>query len=144
MSPRSNYDLPAWVNGASPARNATNLLKPNTAIDSLDTRVGTLEDGVVGKNTQVGTAYTLALTDGGKVVEMDNAAANTLTVPPNATVAFPVGTIIEVYRMGVGVTTVAAGTGVIVRNAGSLRAQYSTAALRKRATDEWVLGGDLT
>ncbi len=100
--------------------------------------------GIVMSNPQTGTAYTLVLADKGKTVEMNNAAANTLTVPPNSAVAFPVGTILQVYQAGVGQTTVVAGTGVTVRNAGTLRAQYSTAALRKRGTDEWVLSGDLT
>jgi hypothetical protein len=42
--PRQNYDLPAWSDGAPPARNAANLAKPNLAIDNLDSRVGTVED----------------------------------------------------------------------------------------------------
>lgn len=95
-------------------------------------------------NTQTGTSYTLVLADAGKVVEMNNASANTLTVPPNSSVAFDIGTVIGVYRMGAGSTTVVQGSGVTVRNVGSLRAQYSEASLRKRATDEWVLAGDLT
>lgn len=94
-------------------------------------------------NTQTGTTYTLVLADAGKVVEMNNGSANTLTVPPNSSVAFPVGTVVEVYNMGAGITTVAAGSGVTVRNAGDLSAQYATASLRKRATDEWVLTGSL-
>ena len=95
------------------------------------------------KNTQTGTSYTLVIGDFRKTVEMNNAAANTLTVPPNSSVAFPIDTIIEVYQMGAGQTTVAAGSGVTLRQAGALRTQYSTASLRKRATDEWVLAGDL-
>jgi uncharacterized protein (AIM24 family) len=94
-------------------------------------------------NTQTGTSYTLVLADAGKVIEMNNASANTVTVPPNSSVAFPAGTIINVYRMGAGSTTVVQGSGVTVRNVGALRAQYSEASLRKRATDEWVLAGDL-
>lgn len=95
-------------------------------------------------NTQTGTSYTLVLADAGKVVEMNNAGSMTLTVPPNSSVAFPAGTIIGVYRMGAGSLTIAQGSGVTIRNAGSLRAQFSEASLRKRATDEWVLAGDLT
>ena len=105
---------------------------------------GASAGGSLVQNTQTGTSYTLVLADEGKVVEMNNASANTLTVPPNSSVAFPIGAVIEVYRMGAGSTTVVAGSGVTVRNAGSLRAQYSTASLRKRATDEWVLAGDLS
>lgn len=92
---------------------------------------------------QAGTAYTLALADAGTVVEFTSASAVTLTVPANAAVAFPTGTVIEVYVDGAGGVTVAGDTGVTVRNAGAL-AQYATASLRKRATDEWVLTGDVT
>ena len=90
-------------------------------------------------------SYTLALADAGKVVEMNVATANNLTVPPNSSVAFPVGTVIEVHQYGAGATTVVAGSGVTVRTPDTLvlDGQYATATLRKRATDEWVLDGRL-
>lgn len=97
-------------------------------------------------NTQTGTAYTLVLGDAGEVIEMNNAAANTVTIPPNSSVAFPVGTIIEVLQYGAGQTTIAAGVGVTLRSpAGKTKTavQYSSATLRKRATDEWMLEGDI-
>ncbi|MHA6626873.1 hypothetical protein ACU61A_15670 [Pseudonocardia sichuanensis] len=88
---------------------------------------------------------TLVLGDEGKAVEMNVATANTLTIPPNSAVAFPVGTIVEVYQRGAGQTTVAAGAGVTLRapNGAKLASQYATASLRKRQTDEWVLAGDV-
>lgn len=92
------------------------------------------------------TNYTLVLGDGGTAVEMTNAAAITLTVPPDSSVAFPVGTIIEVAQLGAGPVTVTAGAGVILQSADGLvktRAQYSAVSLRKRATDSWLLAGDL-
>jgi hypothetical protein len=95
------------------------------------------------QSNQTGTAYTLVLSDAGKVVEMNNASPNTLTVPPFSSVAFPIGTMLEVYQQSSGTTTIAAGAGVTVRNAGALRAQYSTAALRKRDTNTWVVSGDM-
>lgn len=90
--------------------------------------------------------YTLVLTDGGAAIEMNVAGANTLTVPPNSSVAFDLGTVIEVMQYGAGQTTITAGAGVTIRTASSLttRAQYSTVSLRKTATDEWVAAGDLT
>lgn len=99
----------------------------------------------VSVNTQT-ASYTLVLADAGKVVEMNVASGNTLTVPPNSSVAFPVGTIIEVHQYGAGQVTLTPGAAVTIRNPSSLttRAQYSTVALRKRATDEWVASGDLT
>lgn len=87
-------------------------------------------------------SYTLVLADAGKIVELNVAAANTVTVPPNSSVAFPVGTLIEVSQYGAGGTTVAAGSGVtIVTPLASLAvaARYGSLSLRKRATDEWVV-----
>jgi len=98
------------------------------------------------KNTQT-VSYTLVLTDAGKVVEMDVASANNLTVPPNSSVAFPVGTVIEAFQYGAGQTTFVAGGGVTLRSAGGalkLTSQYAGASLRQRATDEWVIVGELT
>jgi hypothetical protein len=94
-------------------------------------------------NSQSGTTYTLVLSDAGDVIEISNAAAITLTVPTNASVAFPIGTIIEVFQLGAGQITVS-GAGVTFRAPGGAktRVQYSTLSLRKRATDEWVVTGD--
>lgn len=96
-------------------------------------------------NAQVGTTYTFVLTDASKLVTMSNAAAITATVPPNSTVAFPVGTMIDLAQIGAGKVTVAQGAGVTVNGTPSLgcRAQYSTATLIKLATDTWLLAGDL-
>lgn len=97
-------------------------------------------------NAQTGTAYTLAVGDAGLCVEMNNAAANQLTVPPNSTVAFGIGTTILVRQMGAGQTTIIAGSGVTIRNPhGTLKLskQYASVALHKRATDEWCIEGIL-
>lgn len=95
-------------------------------------------------NNQTGTTYTLVLTDAdNKTVWMSNAAANTLTIPTNAAVAFPVGTKIMVMQEGAGATTVTGDTGVTVNgvSAGSkaVSAQYSGLLLSKRATDTWIV-----
>src|SRR5215216_1125627 len=66
-------------------------------------------------NTQAGAAYTLVLADAGKAVETTSAAAVEVTVPPNASVAFPVGAALAVTQVGAGALTVAAGAGVTLR-----------------------------
>jgi hypothetical protein len=96
-------------------------------------------------NTQA-SDYTLALADKGKAVEINSATAATVTVPAEADVDFPVGSYVEVDQMGAGQVTIEAGVGVTILSSGdltSLRGQYSTAVLRKRASDEWLLVGDL-
>jgi hypothetical protein len=92
-------------------------------------------------------SYTLALTDNGKLVEMNVATANNLTIPLNSSIAFPVGTKIDIAQYGAGQTTVVATSGVTIRSAGGalkLAAQYSGGSLVKIATDEWYLFGDIT
>jgi hypothetical protein len=99
------------------------------------------------EQAQTGTSYTLVLTDAGKMVTMTNASANTLTVPPNADVAFPTNTRIDVLQYGAGQTTIAAGSGVTIYSSGSklkLTGQYSGATLWKKDTNTWVLIGDLS
>jgi hypothetical protein len=90
-------------------------------------------------------SYTLVLADKAKVVEMSVGSANNLTVPLNATVAFPVGTQLHIVQTGSGQTTVVATGGVTINTATTLklRAQWSAATLIKRAENTWVLVGDL-
>jgi hypothetical protein len=102
---------------------------------------------LVTATTESGTTYTLELTDAGNVVELTSASSVTVTVPPNASVAFPTGTVVGLHQYGAGQVTVAAGSGVTIRSPNSYvdtATQYSSAFLRKRGTNEWVLGGDLT
>jgi hypothetical protein len=97
-------------------------------------------------NAQTGTSYTLVLTDVAKVVSLSNASAITLTVPTNASVAFPVGTQILLYQGGAGQVTVAGDSGVDVRSEGAklkIVGQYGVAGLLKLATNEWVAFGNL-
>lgn len=96
-------------------------------------------------NTQT-ASYTLVLTDAGKIIEMNVATANNLTVPLNSSVAFPIGTTIDIVQYGAGQTTIVATSGVTLRSADgllNLSKQYSGASLYKRGTDEWVVIGDL-
>src|SRR5690554_4009067 len=96
-------------------------------------------------NVQTGTAYTLVLADAFKMVTMDNAGANTLTVPPNSAVAFPANTRIDLGQDGAGQTTIVAGAGVTIRTPETLklRKQWSKASLIRRAADVWDIVGDL-
>ena len=96
-------------------------------------------------NTQT-ASYTLQLFDAGAIVEMNVAGANNLTVPDNATVAFAVGTQVDICQVGVGQTTVVPAAGVTIVSVSSnkkLAARYGAATLYKRATNEWALAGNL-
>lgn len=94
-------------------------------------------------NSQAGN-YTLALTDyQNKIIEMTSASANTVTIPLNSSVAFPIGTTITIVQLGAGITTVQGTAGVTVNgvSAGSkaTTGQYQGIALYKRATDTWII-----
>lgn len=100
---------------------------------------------IVTENAQTGTSYTLVLSDAGKLITLNNAASITLTIPTNASVAFPLNTRIDLIQYGAGQVTVG-GAGVTIRSSGSklkLTGQYSGATLWKKGTDEWVLIGDI-
>jgi predicted heme/steroid binding protein len=91
-------------------------------------------------------SYTLALTDRGKLVEMNVATANNLTIPLNSSVAFAIGTKIDVVQYGAGQTTFVATGGVTIRSTNGwlkMNAQYGSATLVKIATDEWYLFGNI-
>lgn len=96
-------------------------------------------------NAQTGTSYTLVLSDAGKFVTMTNAAASTLTVPPNSSVAFPIGTVVEGAQLGAGQVTLTPGTGVTINATPGLKvaAQFGSFALLKTATDTWLAVGRL-
>ena len=90
--------------------------------------------------------YVLALQDAGGVVETNEAGANTVTVPLNNSVPFPIGTRVQINQIGAGATTLVAAAGVTIRNRLGLVSdgQYSVIHLYKRGADEWVASGDLS
>jgi hypothetical protein len=93
------------------------------------------------------SSYTLALTDQNLLVELNIGSANTLTVPLNSSIAFPIGSKIDVAQYGSGQTTITAAGGVTIRsNGGALKiaAQYSACTLVKIGTNEWYCFGNLS
>jgi hypothetical protein len=97
-------------------------------------------------NAQTGTTYSVVLSDDGKLVTCDNAASISLTIVPNSTAAFGIGTQINIMQLGAGTVTITAGAGVTLQSAGSklkTDAQYAVATCAKIATDTWVVVGNL-
>ena len=96
-------------------------------------------------NQQTGTSYTLALSDRDKIVELNNASAITLTVPPAGTTDFPVGSSITIVQTGAGQVTVTPGGGMVTINGNpglKLSGQWAAAVLVKRSTNTWLLMGN--
>jgi hypothetical protein len=104
----------------------------------------------LGINAQTGTTYTTVLADNGKLITQTNVSPITTTIPPNSSVAYPVGAQINVVRLGTGTLTFAQGAGVTIVSTGAtasaptLRAQYSTATAIQTATDTWLVVGDIS
>jgi hypothetical protein len=97
-------------------------------------------------NAQTGTTYTTVLADDGKLVTCDNASPIALTIPPASSVAYGIGTQINIMQLGAGTVTITAGAGVTLRSDGSklkTNAQYAVATCCKIATDTWVVVGNL-
>ena len=98
-------------------------------------------------NEQTGTTYTLVAADAGKLLKMNNAAATTLTVPPNSSVAFDIGVTVNVVNYGAGQVTLTAGAGVTIYSYNSalgITGQYGQAVLTKCDTDLWIAAGLLS
>jgi hypothetical protein len=98
-------------------------------------------------NAQTGTTYTTVLADDGKLITADNASPIALTIPPNSSVAYGIGTQINIMQLGAGQVTITAGAGVTLNSSGSklkTKDQYSVATCAKIATDAWVVVGNLS
>lgn len=99
----------------------------------------------IGTNVRTGS-YTLVLSDQSKLIEYNSGAKGTITVPTNASVAFPIGTYIVILQTNSGQVEVVGASGVTVNSTpgNTTRTDWSMATLIKRGTDSWVLAGDLT
>ena len=109
------------------------------------------KEGVPSRTTINSVTDTYNLSTGGltlrdTLIECNKATGFTVTIPANSTTAFPVGTSIDILQTGAGQVTIAGAAGVTVNATPGLklRAQWSSATLFKRATDTWVVMGDLS
>lgn len=90
--------------------------------------------------------YALAVADAGRVVRVDSSSARKITVPDNASEAFPVGSVVNIRQAGIGEVQIVEATGVTVNHEFGfvleLRGRYSEVSLHKVATDTWdAIGG---
>ncbi len=169
FAPKSGADATTFLNGAAtPAFAAvkdsdlsTTDITTNNAtsskhgflpkLDSSATKVF-LGDGTYGLgalySTNVQTSgYTVVTTDHAKIIEVSNAQGATITIPTNASQAFPVGSYFGVMQQGAGQVVFLAASGATILSPSSklkLTGQYSSAAIRKQLTDTWILAGDIT
>ena len=106
-------------------------------------------EGVISRTPiiQKTASYTLsALTERDSLIEVASASATNITIPTNTAVAYPVGTSIDILQTSTGQVTIVGDTGVTVNATPGLklRTTRSSCTLFKRATNTWVVYGDLT
>jgi hypothetical protein len=128
----------------------TDLVKDGAL--AIRTLAGAIDTSFVGVALNAQTAtYTAVLADGlNKVVTMDVATANDFLIPTDASVAFPTGTVLNVYQKGAGVTTIKAvtsGTTTIVSAgatpAAPVLAVNKAASCIKISGNSWVVVGGI-
>jgi hypothetical protein len=91
-------------------------------------------------------SYEPALDDAGKTITFDSTSNTTITIPPNSSKAFPLGTRFDVLRMNTGLVTFVQGSGVNILSKNSnknIASRWSGATIIKTDTNTWVLIGDL-
>lgn len=145
----TNYDT-TWSSftkstvGLGNVDNTTDLSKPiSTATQAaLDLKAPMTRSG----NVQTGSTYTPALSDVGKILIFTNASGCTVTIPPNASVAYTGFVQIDCLRYTAGDVTFVAGSGVtILSDSGYLKidGNYKGVTLLRVDTNTWILFGAL-
>lgn len=117
-----------------------------TGAATLTNKVLTSPQINLGINPITSTAYQPDLADNGRLTTLDNAAAIGVTIPLNATTAFPIGAQLHFAQINDGTVTFVPATNAVIIGATpgyKLRTKWSTATLTKIATNTWILVGDL-
>tara|TARA_B110000495_G_scaffold119331_1_gene103510 strand:+ start:609 stop:1538 length:930 start_codon:yes stop_codon:yes gene_type:complete len=137
---------------------ASGALTNCTALPAAQLTAGSMQSGMTipdptltfSINAQTGTTYTSVLADAGKIITCSNGSAITFTIPPNSSVAYPIGSSLTIISIGVGLTTFAQGSGVTIASTGAtatapiLRVRHSSATAIKIGTDLWQVVGDIS
>jgi hypothetical protein len=144
------YAYDAGATGPTGPAGATGPTGATGAVGATGATGATGAGGVEAINAQTGTTYTFVLSDKDDLVTASNGSAQTYSIPLNSSVAFPVGTLINVIQIGAGQVTIQGVGGVTVASTGAtatapkLRAQYSSATCIKAGTDTWYVVGDIS
>ena len=139
----------------SPVRGTICFIRQNSsgvAIDEVQYYNGTIwipVGGMIELNKQTSSSvqtWNLELENIGQTITFDSVDTWTVEIPANSSVAFPVGSEIDFFRMNTGSVTFSASSGVTLlskNNNKSIAARYSGVSLFKIDTNTWLLVGDL-
>lgn len=105
-----------------------------------------LASSIITINAQTGTAYTPGTAQVGQLTTLSNVAAQTVTIPANASIAFAIGDQLNFMNLSTGTATFVAGGTAVIRSAGTklkLADQYAVCTVLKIDTDAWVMVGNV-
>jgi hypothetical protein len=133
------------------AQTLTNKTLTSPTINGATIATSTLTSPIInlGITADTSTAYTTVLSDNGKLITLSNASAITATIPPNSSVAYPVGAQLNFVQLGAGQVTFTQGVGVTIVSTGATasapktRAQYSSATAIQTSANNWLVAGDI-
>ena len=149
----NNFTDPAARDAAlpSPVRGLVCFVKQDAnaiAINQIQFYDGTQWKFINGYTTLLTklASYEPALDDAGKTITFDSTSLCNITIPPNSSKAFPLGTRFDVIRLNTGAVTFVQGSGVTIlskNSSKSISSRWSGATIIKTDTNTWVLIGDL-
>lgn len=129
---------------------STDTIVGRATTDTLTNKTLTAPIVTVSVNAQTGTTYTTVLSDNTSIITLSNAASISVTIPPNSSVAYAVGTQLNFAQYGTGQVTISGGSGVTIVSTGGtaaspkLRAQYASASAIQTSANNWLVVGDIS
>jgi len=127
----------------------TSVVVDKTTTQTLTNKTLTAPVITYSVNAQTGTTYTPVLSDAAAVITLTNASSIAVTIPPNSSVAYAVGTQINFIQGGAGQVTISGGSGVTIASTGGtstapkIRAQNAMATAIQTAANTWYVVGDI-
>ena len=140
-----SIDLTGDGSGATPLSAAVKL-DPADGNQLTVSAAGAMVNGLAQIVAKGALSQTALLSDNLKYVHTSNAAAKSYTIPPNSSVAFPLGSVIHLFNSGAGNLTVIAGSGVTIikKPTQTLEMiQGGAASLTKISADTWHMVGGM-
>jgi hypothetical protein len=112
--------------------------------DGVQTKAGVPSATSFVYKTASYTLDSLSLAD--SVIEVDSTSATTITIPLDSALDYPIGTSLDILQTNTGTVTIDATGGVTLNGTPGfkLRTRWSSATILKRASNSWIVYGDLT
>lgn len=123
-------------------RTGTGTVKGATAVDADDlVPKAQLDAGILKlASRSVNSGITLALTDANKLIYVDNSSLTTqivITIPTDASVAFPVGSVVDIVAWNTGGAKVAVSGGVTLNGSSNAMPGFGYLRLIKAGSNLW-------